>query len=100
MHNNMIIIIGIIITIYLLKMCVKFRNKVYKLFILAESTLVSGEKMNYVVNQIYDYLPKTMKIIINKTMLRFIIQRMFNVVKDFLNDGKFNNNGDSNERTK
>ena len=83
--------IAILLIIYvILKLCGKFRNKVYQLFLKAEKTVKSGEKMDYVLNNIYDYLPRFITIFISRSLLRKIVQKMFDVVSDFLNDGKIN----------
>lgn len=96
MKEKIIIGIGIILIlliIYLiLKICDKFRTKVYKLFIEAEKHIKKGNKMQYVVNNIYQYLPTVITIFINEKSLTWIIQKMFDKVKDLLNDGKFNGN--------
>lgn len=88
-------VIAILLIIWLvLKACGNFRNRVYKLFIKAEKVAKSGQKMDYVVDNIYSYLPAVVKVFINENALIWILQKMFNVVKDFLNDGKFNGNGE------
>ena len=98
MNEKIILILGAIailaIIMLVLKLCSKFRTRVYKLFIKAEKVAQSGQKMDYVIDNIYSYLPSIAKVFINETALRWIVQRMFNVVKDFLNDGKFNGNGE------
>ena len=73
-----------------MKLCNKFRKKVYQLFIIAEKNVQKGEKMDYVIDNIYLYIPKVIRIFISKSSLRWILQKMFNVVSDFLNDGKVN----------
>ena len=94
MDEKLIIIIGALIIIatliVILKISSKFRNKVYKLFILAEKEAKSGEKMDYVVEHIYNMLPTTISFFLNERILRYILQKMFDVIKDFLNDGKVN----------
>ena len=98
MNETIILVIGaiaiLVIIMLVLKLCSKFRTRVYKLFIKAEKVAQSGQKMDYVIDNIYSYLPSIAKVFINETTLRWIVQRMFNVVKDFLNDGKFNGNGE------
>ena len=85
-------IIAILFVIWLvLKLCSKFRTKVYKLFIEAETYLKKGEKMEYCVNEIHNLIPYPFNVIITPRIVEFILQKMFNKVKDFLNDGKFNN---------
>lgn len=96
MNEKLILGVGLIILLVLfyviLKLCGKFRNKVYQLFIKAEKVAKKGEKMDYVVEQIYLLIPSPINIFINESALRWILQKMFDVVKDFLNDGKINNN--------
>ena len=95
MNENLILIGGLILILVLfiviLKLCSKFRNKVYQLFIKAEKEAKKGEKMDYVVEQLYAIIPSPLNIFINEAALRWLLQKMFEVVKDFLNDGKLNN---------
>ena len=94
MNERIILIIGIlllaVILIGILKTCGKFRVKVYQLFIKAEKEAKKGEKMDFVVNQVYMLVPSPINIFINESALRWLLQKMFDVVKDFLNDGKIN----------
>ena len=96
MNEKLILLIGaaiiLVVLFFILKVCSRFRAWVYKLFILAEKTVQSGGKMDYVVEQIYSALPYPIGIFLNERALRYILQKMFDVVKDFLNDGKFNKN--------
>lgn len=96
MKENIILICGLIIIltffVAILKLCSKFRSNVYKLFIKAEKEANKGEKMDYVVKQIYLLIPYPFNLFINENVLRWILQKMFDVVKDFLNDGKINKN--------
>lgn len=98
MNETIILVIGaiaiLLIFYVILKLCSKFRTKVYKLFIQAEKVATSGHKMDYVIDNIYSYLPAVLKIFINESALRWVLQKMFDKVKDFLNDGKFNGNED------
>lgn len=95
MNEKNILIVGsillLVILIIVLKLCSKFRNKVYKLFIKAEKEAEKGEKMEYVIAQLYMIIPSPLNLFINESALRWLLQKMFNVVKDFLNDGKLNN---------
>lgn len=96
MDEKLILLIGaaiiLVVLFFVLKVCSRFRAWVYKLFILAEKTAQSGQKMDYVVEQIYSAMPYPVNVFLNEKALRYILQKMFDVVKDFLNDGKFNNN--------
>lgn len=87
-------IVILLIFYVVLKLCGKFRSKVYKLFIKAEKVAKSGHKMDYVIENVYSYLPAAAKIFINESALRWLLQKMFDKVEDFLNDGKFNGNED------
>ena len=98
MNENLILIIGILviiaILIVILKVCSKFRSKVYQLFIRAEKEAKKGQKMSYVINNLYEVLPPIVTALISKktfgNLIKWILQSMFNVVSDFLNDGKLN----------
>lgn len=94
MNENLIVVIGVLVIIstliVVLKFCNKCRDKIYQLFLKAEKEAKKGEKMDFVVQQIYAALPYPVSIFVNETALRWILQKMFDVVKDFLNDGKLN----------
>lgn len=96
MNEKLILTIGLILLLVLLivvlKLCSKFRNKVYQLFIKAEKEAKKGEKMEYVIAQLYTLIPYPLNLFVNESALRWILQKMFDVVKDFLNDGRINNN--------
>ena len=96
MNEKLILTIGLILLLVLfiviLKLCSNFRNKVYQLFIKAEKEANKGEKMEYVIAQLYTLIPYPLNLFVNESALRWILQKMFDVVKDFLNDGKLNNN--------
>lgn len=95
MREYLIIGLGIIAILFViwlvLKLCNKFRNKVYKLFIEAEEYIVSGEKMGYCVDEIHKLIPYPISVVIRPKVIEFVLQKMFNKIKDFLNDGKINN---------
>lgn len=86
------LIILLVLLVVILKLCNKFRNKVYQLFIKAEKEARKGEKMDFVVQQLYTIMPYPINLFINESALRWILQKMFDVIKDFLNDGKINSN--------
>lgn len=98
MNEYVILVIGVvlllIILIVLLRTCSKFRKIAYKLFLEAETEAKKGEKMDYVIGKIKKCLPHYIKYI-NDEMLRRILQNMFEVIKDFLNDGKINKNAEN-----
>lgn len=84
------IAIVLLVFIIVLKLCSNFRNKVYQLFIIAENESKKGEKMDFVVQNVYAILPIYVSIFINEDILRIILQKMFDVIADFLDDGKIN----------
>lgn len=95
--NEKIILIGgmlvvLIVLTIILKVCGKIRTKVYELFIRAEKEANKGEKMDYVIGQVYILIPSPFNLFINENALRWMLQKMFDVIKDFLNDGILNNN--------
>ena len=86
MNENLILLGGLIIVLVLfiviLKLCSNFRNKVYQLFLKAENEAKKGEKMDYVVEQIYQLIPTPLNLFVNESALRWLLQKMFNVVKE------------------
>ena len=94
MKETIIIVIAIILILLIilcvLKVCSNFRSKVYQLFLKAEKVAKKGQKMDYVVENIYPYIPGVIRIFISEDSLRWLLQKMFDVVSDFLNDGRVN----------
>lgn len=97
MKEYLIIILGVLaimlILFLLIKFSTKFRKKAYELFIKAEKEYNSGEgseKMEYVVSSIHSWLPGYVSMFIPETVLKKILQWLFNELKDILDDGKFN----------
>lgn len=88
------IIVGIILLCYMLvKLNKDIRLKAYELFLKAEHEFVSGSgenKMYYVVDNIYRYLPSVVTFFISPDTLQKIVQKMFDEIKDLLDDGKRN----------
>lgn len=69
-------------------------KKAYQLFLKAEELFITGSgtfKMDYVIENIYPYLPNYIKIFITLDLFKKILQKMFNEVKDFLETGKTSN---------
>ena len=89
------IIVAIIFLVYLLlKVNEKIRTKAYEFFLKAEHEFINGEgeiKMDYVVSNVYVYLPTFVRIFMTEENLKVLLQKMFDEVKDLLDDGKFNN---------
>ena len=72
----------------------KIREVVYKGFITAESVFNSDEgqkKFDYVVHLARESLPTPFNMFITDKLLRKVIQEWFDLCKDLLDDGKFNN---------
>lgn len=92
---NEYIIIGLailviaIITFLLIKFNGTFRRNAYKLFLYAEHNVITGRKMDYVVNEIYNMLPAIFRIL-PQSFYRSLLQKMFDEIKDLLDDGKIN----------
>lgn len=87
-----ILISILIFSMYLLiKINGDVRKKAYQLFLKAEDLFITGSgsfKMDYVIENIYPYLPNYIKIFISLDLFKKIIQKMFNEIKDFLESGK------------
>lgn len=88
------ILLAIILLVYmLLKLNKNIRQRAYKLFLYAEHNFVSGageSKLEYVVNNVYQYLPSIIRLFVSENMLKRVIQKMFDEIKDLLDDGKRN----------
>lgn len=83
-------IICILLVLYLMiKFSKKFRKKAYQLFLFAENNVIKGRKMDYVVNQFYTLLPPIFQIL-PKSFYKKLLQKMFDDIKDLLDDGKIN----------
>ena len=89
---SIMIILGIIILAYMLiKLNETIRKEAYKLFLKAEHKGASGiYKMSYVVSNIYSILPNIVQFFISRDTLEKIVQKMFDEIKDLLDDGKRN----------
>lgn len=77
----------------LIKLNKDIRLKAYDLFLRAEHHFESGtgeNKMEYVVDNLYRYLPNIVTIFISTETLQKIVQKIFDEVKDLLDDGKRN----------
>lgn len=89
-----IIIVGIILLCYMLvKLNQNIRLKAYEFFLKAEHEFISGageNKMDYVLENVYDYLPTIIRFFISQDMMKSLLQKLFNEIKDLLDDGKSN----------
>lgn len=87
----MIIVAIILFTYMLIKLNKNIRLKAYELFLKAEHEISSGGgKMDYVVENIHNYLPTIVSFFISEETLKKILQKMFDEIKDLLDDGKRN----------
>lgn len=94
MNEYVIIGIGVLVALLSIVLTIKFSSKfrkfAYKLFLYAEMNIAKGEKMEYVVNQLYELLPTPLKIF-PKSFYQSILQKTFDEVHDILDDGIRNN---------
>lgn len=72
---------------------VPLRNKANALFLEAEKH-VTGDKLKYVCDNLYIYIPAIAKMFIDEELFKEIIQMIYDntrkVAKDLLDDGKLN----------
>ena len=70
------------------------RKDVYNLFLYAEKRFKESgrgkEKMDMVIRMTRDLLPAWARFIITEELLRRVVQKWFDTVKDLLDDGKYN----------
>ena len=94
MQEYVIICIGVLVALLAIILTIKFSSKfrkfAYELFRYAEKNVVSGRKMDYVVNQLYSMLPAPLTIL-PKSFYKKLLQSAFDEVHDLLDDGKRNN---------
>lgn len=91
----MVIILGITVYTYLRdKTLDDVRKHVYNLFLYAEKHYTESgrgkEKMDYVIRMTRELLPAWARFIITEDLLRRVVQKWFDTVKDLLDDGKYN----------
>ena len=71
----------------------KIRAAVYQLFLDAEHAFHDGagtEKFEYVINLAKTIIPAPFNLFITERLLRRVVQSWFDIIKDLLDDGKFN----------
>ena len=101
MSNEKIIllVIGAIVAIFLVVKIVqtlgleRIRKYVYELFLIAEHEFQYGEnteKFEYVINLARAAIPVPFNLFITESLLRRVVQAWFDLVKDLLDDGKYN----------
>lgn len=73
----------------------QMRSDAYQLFLQVEHKYIKSgsgkQKLDEVVNTIYDMLPPYARLIFTREILRKIIDKWFGKIKDLLDDGKANN---------
>lgn len=92
-------VIGIVVAVFLI---IKYfrhmgfesiRERVYRAFLEAEHNFQHGEnnaKFEYVLNVAKSAIPAPFNIFVTEKLLRKVVQAWFDLVKDLLDDGKFN----------
>lgn len=92
-------IIGLIIAVFLIVKYIRhigleyIRERVYKAFLDAEHEFQHGDnnaKFEYVINIAKAAIPSPINLLITESFLRKVVQAWFDLVKDLLDDGKFN----------
>lgn len=96
----MLAVLGIAITAIMLIHYVRhvgfeaIRERVYKAFVEAEHEFQYGDnnaKFEYVVNIAKTAIPAPFNLFITESLLRKVVQAWFDLIKDLLDDGQFNN---------
>lgn len=92
-------IVGVAIAVFLIVKYVRhvglesIRERVYKAFLEAEHDFQHGDntaKFEYVINIAKSAIPAPINLFITENLLRKVVQAWFDLVKDLLDDGKFN----------
>ena len=90
----LILMIAIVIIIAAYLYLSEIRADVYHLFLIAEHTFTATpkgkQKMEWVIQQTRVLLPKWAQLFITDALLEKALQNWFDMVKDLLDDGKFN----------
>ena len=67
------------------------RQDIYEWFIVAEKNFsVGSEKMEYVLDNTYEFLPIVIKVFVSRKNYEKIVQYLFDCIKNLLDDGKMN----------
>lgn len=92
------VVIGIISLIVFIVLLViikveKLRNRANALFLQAEK-YVTEDKLQYVCENLYKYIPSIVQVFINEELFEKIVQKIYDntrkIVHDLLDDGKAN----------
>lgn len=91
----LIVIAALAYMIYLgiTKQWTKIRELAYRVMLLAERNFSDEEgklKFNFVVDIVYRYIPVWLRIFIKESDIRNLIQKWYEMAKDFLDDGQIN----------
>lgn len=98
-----IFVITVLIVVFILKFFIKkfgmerVRGVAYKAFLIAEHHFNKGEnskKFEYVIAIVYAALPEFFRFFISEQFLRETVQEWFILIKDLLDDGKINKEGE------
>lgn len=69
------------------------RNRANALFLEAEK-YVTEDKLQYVCDNLYNYLPNIVRLFVNEELFKEIVQMIYNntreIARDILDDGKLN----------
>ena len=92
-------VIGLAIAVFLVVKYIRhmgleaIRERVYQAFVEAEHEFYYGEndqKFEYVIDIAKSAIPAPFNMFITESLLRKVVQAWFDLVKDLLDDGKFN----------
>jgi hypothetical protein len=92
-------LIGVAVVVFLIVKYIRhkglesIRERVYAAFLEAEHAFQHGEnteKFEYVVSIAKSAIPAPFNVFITENLLRKVVQAWFDLVKDLLDDGKFN----------
>lgn len=98
--------VGVVIAVFVIVKYVRhigleaIRERVYKAFVEAEREFQYGDNTNkfeYVINIAKSAVPRPFNLLITENLLRKVVQAWFDLVKDLLDDGKFNGTSTSAE---
>lgn len=93
MKEYLLLILAFAVILFIIYLLVKFsetfRKKAYELFLYAEHNFITEARMNYVVMEIYTILPFPLTLL-PMDFYEDILQKMFDEIKDLLDDGKSN----------
>ncbi len=71
----------------------KIREFAYQMMLLAERNLANEDgqmKFDFVVGVVYKYIPVWLRFFVKETDIRSLIQKWYELAKDFMDDGEIN----------